>query len=173
MRHLTLTLIVLAAVSGAWSTAAEGSGRLGVGVHYWRTIDEIDLDDIDIEESGLSWVASFQFGSSSMIKVQTDLEVFTSDFAGIDETLYSPQAFVLVGKSVYGGLGIGTYYFDGDFADSPFYLIRAGLDLQLAPRIYLDINGNYRFEEWKDLGEVVEEIDTDVVTLGAAVRLAF
>jgi len=67
----------------------------------------------------------------------------------------------------------GTYYFDGDFADSPFYLIRAGLDLQLAPRIYLDINGNYRFEELEGSGRGVEEIDTDVVTLGAAVRLAF
>jgi hypothetical protein len=172
MKRSSLSLIVLVGLLMVWSSAAaEGACRLGVGVHYWKALDDLDLDKVD--NSGLSWIASFQFGSSSIIKFQTDVEIFTSEFAGIDETLYSPQAFVLVGRALYGGLGIGTYYFDGEFADSPFYLIRAGVDLELVPSIYLDINGNYRFEEWKDLGEVVEDIDTDVVTLGAAVRLAF
>jgi len=164
---ITLVALLLASTP----VAADGNSRLGVGVHYWKALEDIDLDEV--EERGLCWIASYQFGSSSIIKFQADLEIFTDKFAGIDETLYSPQAFVLVGTSIYAGLGVGTYYADGDWADSPFYLIRAGVDLQLVPSLYLDINGNYRFEEWKDLGEVVEDIDTDVITLGAAIRLAF
>lgn len=165
----SLALCVLIALVASQSFA--GGARIGAGVHYWKTLDKMELDEI--EESGVSWIASLQFGSSSLLKFQADVEIFPEKFAGFKEVAYSPQAFVILGRAVYGGLGIGTYYVDGEFADKPFYLLRAGVDLELMPTLYLDINANYRFEDWDEPEEILDDIDTDVITLGAAVRVAF
>ena len=154
------------------SGAMAGSGAsLGVGVHYWKSLEDVEFEDVD--ENGLSWIASLRMDVSSLVKFQTDLEMFPKEFGGTEEPVYAPCALVLVGPSIYGGLGIGTYYYMGEFADKPFYTLRAGLDLKLLPTLSLDINANYRWEEWKGLGDAVEAIDTDTITLGAAVRLTF
>lgn len=165
----SLALFVVIALAASQSFA--GGARIGAGVHYWKTLDKIDLDEID--ESGVSWIASVQFGSSSILKFQADVEIFPEKFAGFKEVAYAPQGLMILGKTVYGGVGIGTYYIDGEFADRPFYLLRAGLDLELVPTLYLDINANYRFEDWVEPEEIIDDIDTDVITLGAAVRVAF
>ena len=47
-----------------------------------------------------------------------------------------------------------------------------GLDIELLPLIHLDINANYRFEDW-DTGKIEEDIDTDTVTLGLVGRIEF
>lgn len=165
---LAVALVSLSLSSGA---SAEANTRIGAGVHYWKTLDKIDLKNVD--ENGLSWIASFQYGSESLLKLQADLEIFPKRFAGMEHVSYAPCAFVLAGHAIYGGLGIGTYYSDGKFADKPFYVLRAGVDLELLPSIYLDINANYRWENWKKLNKVVKDIDTNTVTLGAAIRLAW
>jgi hypothetical protein len=163
-----MVLTALALVAGS-AAGVQGGTRIGIGVHYWKALEDIKLDEVD--ESGVSWLASAQLGTSSLVKAQIDVEMFPKGFAGSTEIFYAPQAFVIVGRGVYGGLGIGTYYDGEDFADSPFYVLRAGVDVELTPKLYLDLNANYRFEEWKDLGETVKDIDTDVITLGAALRL--
>ena len=166
---VSLMLCVLIALAASASFA--GGTRIGAGAHYWKTLDKIELEEI--EESGISWIASFQFGSSSLLKFQADVEIFPEKFAGFKEVAYAPQAFIILGRAIYGGAGIGTYYIDGEFADKPFYLLRAGLDLELMPTLYLDLNANYRFEDWDKPEDIIEDIDTDVITLGAAVRIAF
>lgn len=167
--------LAVLAISGlailAMATASFGGSRIGAGVHYWKTLDDIDLSEID--ESGVSWIVTYQYGAPSLLKFQADLEIFPEKFAGFQETALAPQAFIILGKAIYAGVGIGTYYVDGDFADNPFYLLRAGVDLELVPTLFLDINANYRFEDWENIGETLEDIDTDVITLGAALRLAF
>lgn len=169
--HLIALAVAVLALMFTSGAKAEASKRLGGGVHYWKTLDKLDLKDVD--ENGLSWVVSFQYGSESLIKLQTDLEIFPKRFAGMEHPAYAPCALVLAGHTIYGGLGIGTFYYDGEFADKPFYVLRAGVDLELLPTIYLDINGNYRWDNWKGLGKAVKDIDTDTITLGAAIRLAF
>jgi len=77
----------------------------------------------------------------------------------------------VLGSALYAALGVGTYYTDGDFAKDPFFNVRAGLDLCLLPSIYLDINANYRFENWDDIKTLDEDISSDTITIGAAVRL--
>ena len=57
--------------------------------------------------------------------------------------------------------------------NNPFYAFRAGPDIPLLPILHLDINANYRFENWGDLSTDGKSVDTDTITLGAAVRLAF
>ena len=169
-RHLAMLVISGLAVL-VLATASFGGSRIGAGMHYWKTLDDIDLGEID--ESGVSWIVTYQYGAPSLIKFQADLEIFPEKFAGFQETALAPQVFVILGSVIYGGVGIGTYYVDGDFADNPFYLLRAGLDLELVPKLFLDINANYRFENWENIDEQLEDIDTDVITLGAALRFAF
>jgi len=145
--------------------------RLGIGANYWQTIDSVDVDDFD--EDGLSWVASLQFELADYSKLEIGVEWYEAGFGGAAEDLYAPQAFFLLGKGLYAGIGIGGYYTDGEWAEDPFYALRAGLDVEVLPNISLDINANYRFQTWDDLSDDGKDIDTDTVILGAAIRLGF
>jgi hypothetical protein len=166
---LALTLgLVLAGMSGAW---AGEKHRIGAGLHYWRTVDDIDVDSID--ENGMAYLVTYQYVPAGILRAEIDLEIFPEDFGGSDEAVYAPQALLIVGGGLYAGLGIGVFYSDGDFAEDPFYILRAGLNLELLPNIFVDINGNYHFTDFDDLKDVSDKVDTDTITLGAAVRLAF
>ena len=92
--------------------------------------------------------------------------------AGSDQYVFSPQAFLLVGEVLYAGAGIGINYSDSEFADEPFYALRVGLDIPIFPKIFLDVNVNYRFEEW-DFDKIEDDIDLDTLTLGAMLRFQF
>ncbi len=153
-------------------TAEAHALRLGVGANYWRTIDDIDATE-EFDEDGLSWVASLQFELASYSKLELAVEWFEAGFGGATKDIYAPQAFLILGKGLYVGAGIGGYYTDGDFAEDPFYALRAGFDVEILPSIYLDVNANYRFETWDDLSEEGKDIDTDTVTFGAALRVSF
>ena len=148
--------------------ALAATHRLGVGANYWKTIDNLDSSDVtDINEDGLSWLASYQYAPAGIFKLEVDLEYYP-DLAAGGETFWSPEAFVLVGGTIYAGVGIGTYYSDGVFNNTPFYMLRAGLDFPILPFLFLDINANYRFNDWSTLGW--SDLDTDTIRLGAALR---
>jgi hypothetical protein len=53
------------------------------------------------------------------------------------------------------------------FSD-PYFAAKAGFTLPLLPRLKLDINANYRFDDWSEL----EDASSDTVTLGALLRIA-
>ncbi|WP_232363783.1 porin family protein [Desulfogranum japonicum] len=148
----------------AWA----GEHRLGFGINYWTTLDDIDVDDVD--EDGFSYIPSYQYWWSEYLGVEANLEILPDWF---DETAYAPQAYILFGKAIYVGAGIGMVYYDGDFNDEPFFALRAGLNLEVLPNTYLDISANYRFNDDTDLKDSDKDIDTDTVFLGAAVRFAF
>ena len=138
--------------------------RLGFGVNYWKTIDDVD-DPFD--RDGFSYIASYQFAPEPFFKIEADLELLP-DMAGSSDTVLAPELFLTVGTFVYAGAGIGIYYDDGDWAKEPFYMLRAGFDFPIAPRLFLDINANYRFN---DLGSLEwTDLDTDTIRLGAALR---
>ncbi|HEY8241718.1 MAG TPA: hypothetical protein VIH35_09740, partial [Kiritimatiellia bacterium] len=82
-----------------------------------------------------------------------------------------PQAYLFLGKVIYGGAGIGIGYYDGDFADDPNYYLRAGLDLEFIPGIFLDVSARYVVQDIEEVeDEVDDNVDTDTVTLGANLR---
>ena len=56
------------------------------------------------------------------------------------------------------------------FNDTPFYMLRAGLDFAILPFLSLDINANYRFDDWSEFS--TGDLDTDTIRLGAAVRFS-
>lgn len=165
MKKLCLLLMALfLAVVTAQVQAAEH--RIGFGANYWVAVDDIDFDDVD--DDGFSYQASYQYWPG-LLGFEADLEILPDKYG---ETAFAPQAFVLVGRSIYAGAGIGLEYRDSDFADEPFYALRAGLNLELLPGIYCDIYGLYRFNDSAELDNEATDIDSDTVFLGAAVRFS-
>ena len=163
-------LVIIAALMICGTASAEPANRLGLGLNYWVVLEDIDIDDVD--ENGYSWIFSYQRILASLFKLEIDAGLTKEGYAGSDTTVWTPQAYFLIGSTIYAGVGIGINYIDDEFADDPFYALRAGLDFELLPNIFLDINANYRFENW-DTEKIKEDIDTDTVTLGAIVRFQF
>lgn len=148
--------------------------RIGGGAHYWRTIDDIDnVDNEEFDEDGLAYLASYQYVPGSFFKLELDLEIFPDGIGGTGDTVLAPQAFALLGSGIYGGLGIGAFYTDSDFGEDPFYVVRAGIDLELLPALRLDINANYHFTDFDSIKTIDQDVDTDTITLGAMLRLVF
>ena len=149
--------------------AASGH-RLGVGAHYWRAVKDIDVSEV--KKDGFSWLGTYQY-KPGWLGLELDVEWFEKGFGGADKDVFQPQAYLVLGKALYGAAGIGGYYSDGKFKEDPFFAFRVGLDLEVLPVLSVDINVNYRFEKWDDLSAEGKDIDTDTITLGAAARLMF
>ncbi len=169
------TFIIIAVTCGMILTLlnitwAYDNHRIGGGVHYWVAIEDIDEDDVD--EDGFAFIFSYQYLMAGFFKLEGNLEFLDKGYAGSDEFVLSPQLYLLAGRGLYGGAGIGINYSDGDFADEPFFALRAGFDFEILPSIFLDIHANYRFEKW-DFEKIEDDIDTDTVTVGAIVRFEF
>jgi hypothetical protein len=166
MDRVFRVLIVTWALFGAMNGYSEGSHRLGAGVNYWTAISDINIDNID--DNGFSYVFSYQY-KGEWLGVGVDGEILPNRFG---QDSYAPQVYMLLGKAIYGGAGIGWIYSNDEFMDDPFFSFRVGLDLEVLPHIHLDIYGQYRFESTQDLENQTTDIDTDTVFLGAAVRIA-
>ncbi|MEO8276065.1 MAG: hypothetical protein ABI639_07580 [Thermoanaerobaculia bacterium] len=173
MKQLPLFLALLACTAGfSAAPAVAGEHRLGVGVHYWRSIDQLsdDFPDLNIQDDGVSEVVSYQY-LAGFIRFEADAEYYDKGFQGSTDWAVSPEVFILAGRGVYGGVGIGTTYSDfghGSWSD-PFYIAKAGVDFLLLPKIHLDVNADYRFLKWKD----IDNYDSDTITFGATVRVGF
>ena len=171
---LTRTLRILSFIllfAGVIPAHAGAIAQLGVGVHYWTMLDDIDIDEIDSD--GLAWYLSARMIPDSIVSFDLELERFPDSYAAAGEDVYAPAAYLVVGNSLYAALGIGGYYTDGEFSRDPFYALRAGVTLELLPKLFLDINANYRFNNWDDIKTVDEDIGSDTITLGAAARVEF
>ena len=147
---------------------AKGGGmhRIGIGVNYWKAIEDLDED---VNHDGFSYLVSYQYAPVWFVKIGTNLELFP-DLANSGKAAWEPELYVTFGGLLYAGVGIGMYYFDGDWGSKPFYAFRAGFDIPVLPRLYLDINANYRFNDWDNLEW--SDLGTDTIHLGAAVRFA-
>jgi len=164
---VTFSLACLAPAPAALAALADeglGMHRFGLGVNYWKTIDAIDGP---FDEDGFSYLASYQYAPVWFFKVEADLELFP-DLAGSRNPVLAPEVFVTVGGLVYAGAGMGIYRHDGNWGSAPFYMLRAGLDFPILPRLFLDINVNYRFNDWNTIQW--EDLNADTIRLGAALR---
>jgi hypothetical protein len=156
-----------------WSAVAAHAddSRLGLGVRYWRTTEGVG--DRDIDRDGPSWFITYQRRVAPLIAWQADLELFSSRFAGSTSEVFAPQAFAVLGGWVYGALGAGILYADGRFADRPFFLARLGLDLKVLPRTRVDLHASYVFSEWGNINRIHRDFQSNVASMGAAVRFEF
>ena len=169
MQKILQSVLLLGFIAMTTSGAAlAGEHRIGGGANYWISLDDIDDGDKKFDDDGLAFFGSYQYWAG-LFGVEADVEFLPDRFG---ESAVSPQAYLLVGKGIYAGIGIGTTYTDGDFVDEPFYALKAGINLELLPGIFADIYGNYRFNDKADFEDEDNDIDTDTVFLGMAVRIA-
>jgi hypothetical protein len=118
------------------------------------------------ESNAFSVLASYQF-AGPLLKFEADVE-YMFDLFGTDEDAWLPQAYVLAGGMIYGGLGIGMSYFNGDWSSDPFYNLRAGVELPLT-NIKLDVYATYQFWSDDDLKALTGD-DLDSITFAAVAR---
>lgn len=148
------------------STSESGKGRrakIGLGVHYMETLGSIK-DTEGFDASALNALVALKMGLG-LISIELDSE-WAFDFGGSDHTLWMPQAFALLDlRMIYGGVGIGAGYFDGEWFDNPLYSLRAGVVLPLGA-FAVDVNASYQFMSTKAL-EYTDSDDLDSVTFGA------
>ncbi len=108
-----------------------------------------------------------------LLFVEAQIEQMPKGFMASTETVYAPQAYAGVEfLFIYGAVGVGKYYTDGDWVTDPFYSLRAGLNLGLLPFLKLDIYGTYRFSDWEEL-DTKEDLNANTVMVGAAARFEF
>ena len=174
MRSITRAAAALALILLFPAVASAGEHRLGFGYHYWETLDNIDLGSLgNLDDNGSAAVFSYQYLPGGLARFELDLEYSSSGFGGSTDTSYSPQAFILVGRLFYGGVGIGATKSDGfpsgDSWSDVWYAGRIGVEFLLLPKIHLDINANYRAKAFQDLNQA----KTDAMTLGASIRVGF
>lgn len=163
---LFLIVLLFMALTACNSPAAEH--RIGGGINYWVTFEDIEFDSKKFDKNGVAYLASYQYWPG-LLGLELDLEFLPDRFG---ESAIAPEAYILLGRSVYCGLGIGILYSDGNFAEEPFFALRAGLNLELLPGLYADIYGNYRFNDSVELQGKETNIDTDTVFLGAVLRIS-
>jgi hypothetical protein len=165
MKGKLTTAIVLMVCLLAIATAAEAGTRFGGGIHYLRTLGDIK-DAPGFDENAIGFMGSAVF-TDSLFRLEADLEVIP-DFAGSDEMMLQPQAYIMIGSFIYGGVGIGIGHIDGDWQSNPFFALRAGVDFY-AGGLDLDVFASYRFQKANDL-EYLGSDDLNSITFGALVR---
>jgi hypothetical protein len=166
MKRLLIALLV---VFSAFATAGIASAgvSLGAGIHYLHNVGEIDeADGVDFDENSLGFLGSLM-ASAGFLNLEGQVE-YVPNYLGSDEAMWIPQAWALLGSTLYAGAGIGIGHIDGDWQDDPFYGLRAGVNLPLGA-VGLDAYGTYLF--WND--DAFEDVtgeDLDSITFAALLR---
>ncbi len=166
MNRLLTAILALGLVLFAADLQA-GEHRIGGGANYWIAVDDLDEEGID-DDDGFSYFVSYQHWWD-FLGVEVDMELLPDRFG---DNAYAPEAYILIGSTIYAGAGMGLIRTNGEFADDPFYAFRVGLNLELLPRVIVDISANYRFNDSVQLEDDGTDIDADTIFLGAAVRFA-
>jgi hypothetical protein len=167
MRHLYLPLIALTLSSLPFSHVRSETGySLGLGANYWQVIDNIEVDNV--EENGFSWLIAYRY-DGGLLNVQAEVEIFPEEYAGATKDVYSPQALVSIGERLFAGVGVGIQYSNSEWAEKPYYFLRAGFSILHIGPAHLDLHANYIFSDFSALDQ--SDIDTDTATLGAMIRL--
>jgi hypothetical protein len=77
--------------------------RFGLGVNYWKSID--NLDEI-FDSHGLSYLLTYQYAPVWYFRIEADLELFP-DFVSTTKPVLAPEVFLTLGGIVYAGVGTG------------------------------------------------------------------
>ncbi len=138
----------------------------GFGLSLWQTVSELPAG---IDTEGAAPFVTYQYLPGGLLKFEIDLNYYANGYDGSTKPTITPIALVLLGGSVYGGVGVGTSIsngFVGNKVSSIFYVARLGIQFEILPKIYLDIHGNYRNGTFSEL----DRASADTVTIGVALR---
>jgi hypothetical protein len=148
------------------SIASAGGVSLGGGIHYLHNVGDIDENGVNLDKNNLGFIGSLM-GRAAFLKLEAQGE-YIPNYLGTDEAMWIPQAWALLGSTLYAGAGIGIAHFHGDWANDPFYALRAGVNLPLGA-VGLDMYGAYQF--WNsDAFDDVNHDDLDSITFAALLR---
>lgn len=162
------TALALASAQSAYAKSVE----IGGGATYWYSIDE--AKDKSFDRDGLAYSVSGEIFLADYFAIALELEKMPENFVFLEEDMYLPAAYALLGDGIYIGVGIGAYYYDGEFEGDPWYALRGGFKIPFfSGALVLDVNVNYRTENWDDIKDVKENVGTETLMVGAALRLAF
>ena len=166
MKKLLIALSALVMVIASAGAAAAGGVSLGGGVHYLHNVGQIDDNGVNLDQNSIGILGSVM-GRAAFLKLEGQAE-YIPNYLGSDEGMWIPQAWAMVGSTLYAGGGIGIGHINGDWQNDPFYALRAGVDLPLGPA-GLDMYGTYHF--WNDHAfDDVNHDDLDSVTFAALLR---
>ena len=168
MRKRLMALIWVVSVVGLFAGNASAAGlNVGGGLHYLHNLADIDENGFQgWDSNSFSLLGSVQF-PLGLIKLEGDIE-YIFNYAGSDEAMWVPQAYALIGGLIYGGVGVGIGYIDGDWQNDPFYALRGGVNLPLGG-MGLDVFASYQFQNDDELKDLTGE-DLDALTFGAILR---
>jgi hypothetical protein len=167
MRRIGRAAVLFLIAVGLPTVALAEQHRIGIGYHYWRATRDLGVDNLD--RDGHSTVVSYQY-LMGLVRVEADLEIFPNGFGGSTEKAYAPQGYLLIGRFLYAGVGVGLTEsggFEHGSWSGPWYAAKGGVDLIVLPRIHLDLNANYRANAFREL----KHTDSGAWTLGATVRI--
>ena len=173
MRKFAIAAIAVSMVVAEAMAANRGTGfELGAGATYWYSIDA--AKDQSFDRDGLGWMITSRIPLSDFFAIGLEVEQSPDNFVFLSKRLYLPSVYAVLGNGIYGAIGIGTYYYDGDFYGDTWYALRAGFKVPvITDALVLDVNINYRVEDWDGIKEVGDNVDTDTLMVGAALRLLF
>jgi len=172
-----LPAMVLCAILTA-APAKAGEHSLGIGAHFWKTVDEIADDGgfSGIEDEGYAVVASYRYKPGGLLFFQVDLGYYPDGTSGLIDAAYTPMVFLGVGRSWYAAAGVGITHTekilhigDDDFSSDPYFLGRIGWNLDLVPGVAIDLNASYAIDAWNE----ADQLRSDATTLGAMIRFTF
>jgi hypothetical protein len=156
-RTLITLLIAVAPLLFLASAATDSHAGLGVGLHYLKTVEDMG-ETSGFDSSSLGFLGVFSF-SPGFINFELDFE-YIPNYA-FDKDLLQPSAYAFLGNHIYGGFGVGIGHFNGEWADDPFFDIRAGLKI-----LSFDFFGSYKIQDLDELNDLESE-DLNAVTFGA------
>jgi hypothetical protein len=153
----------------ATAPAAAIENRIGVGVHVWRTADEVRKAPLRGNEHEITGILSYQLLLLRPLKVQIEAEYFPNGFGGTDDEAYYPRGLIAVGDRLYVAVGAGWIYhknLEGSLSDV-IYSARLGVDVPLVSRFRLDVYAEQQAPDVRGLEEIREE----TVTFAAVLRV--
>lgn len=156
-RVLITLLVVLSPVVFLATTVTDAHAGFGAGIHYLKTVEDME-ETHGFDSSSLGFLGVYSFGAT-LLNFEFDFE-YVPNFA-FDKDLIQPSAYVFVGSFIYGGLGVGVAHYDGQWAEDPFYDLRAGLKIAV-----FDFFASYRLQKLDEINDL-ESDDLNSVTFGA------
>jgi hypothetical protein len=177
-RQIVSAVLGLAVLSTVVTSVQAIEHRLGGGVEFWTLTKNVAIHSV--ADSGPAWIVSYQLQALPLVSLEADVKFYDKYFGQNggenDKEVLAPQLGLVVGKGIYGGAGVGILY-STEFADNPFYFVRAGVAFPIAPRLSIDLNLNYQFMDWDPVFQYSDgkyhAIDADVVSAAAVMRFKF
>ncbi len=167
----TVLLSTALLMCAQFAAHAQSNLQLGIGANYWVAAKHAVSDSFD--RNGVGWMLSTRYMATPYFGFGFEIERSPKDYVQFEKPIYCPAGYLIVGKGIYGALGVGTYYYDGDFYEDVFYALRLGFAMELIPHVIFDINANYRADKWSKIRHADDHIKSDNVVLGCAVRVKF